>query len=183
MMFEDVHAAVASLHEGFFEDFVAEAVALDVHLCGGDAVACAGHLEVHVAEVVFVAEDVAEDGVLGAFGVGDEAHGDAADGFLHLHAGVEEGECAGAYGGHRRGAVRFEDVAHHAHHVGEVVGEHALEGAVGEVAVAYFTTAYAAHGLGFAGGEGREVVVEEEALAALVEHVVENLLVRAWCRG
>ena len=33
---------------------VAEAVALDVHLGGGDAVGCSCHLEVHVAEVVFV---------------------------------------------------------------------------------------------------------------------------------
>jgi hypothetical protein len=37
-------------------------VDLDVHLERGDAVGCAGDLEVHVAEVIFVAKDVGQDG-------------------------------------------------------------------------------------------------------------------------
>ncbi len=62
---EDVHTAFVCLHERFFEDFVGQAVALDVHLGGGDTVACARNLEVHISEVVFIAEDVAQDGVFG----------------------------------------------------------------------------------------------------------------------
>ena len=41
-----------------------QAFDLDVHLAGGDALGGAGHLEVHVAEVVLVTEDVAQDSVL-----------------------------------------------------------------------------------------------------------------------
>ena len=180
---EDVEATLLGLVEGAFENLVAEAVALDVHLGSGDALAGTGDFEVHVAQVVFVAEDVGEDGVFVGAVVRDEAHGDAADGAFHLHAGVHQGECACADGGHRRRAVALEDVAHHAAYVGEIIGEHALEGAVGEVAVADFAAAYAALCLGFAGGEGREIIVEQEALATLIEHVVENLLVEFGAEG
>ena len=41
---------------------VGDAGDLDVHLQRGDAVRGAGDLEVHVAEMVLVAEDVGEDG-------------------------------------------------------------------------------------------------------------------------
>ena len=52
-----------------------DAADLDVHLQGGDALARAGHLEVHVAVMVFGAGDVGQDGVLLAFL--HQAHGDA----------------------------------------------------------------------------------------------------------
>ncbi len=146
---EDVETTVAGLHKGLFEDFIAEAVALDVHLGGGDAVLGAGHLEVHVAEVVLVTENIAEDGIFRA--VRDKAHGDAGNGLLHLHAGVEQSESASAYGGHRRRTVRLEDVADDAANIGEVIGEHALDGAVGQVAVTDFTTAYTTLGTSLAG--------------------------------
>ena len=44
------------------EHLAGQARDLDVHLDGGDALLGAADLEVHVAEVVLVAEDVAEDG-------------------------------------------------------------------------------------------------------------------------
>ena len=47
---------------------------LDVHLQRGHAPLGAGHLEVHVAEMVLVAEDVGEHGI--ALVLEDEAHGD-----------------------------------------------------------------------------------------------------------
>lgn len=180
---EDVHTTFVSLHERFFEDFVGESVALDIHLRGGDAVACARNLEVHISEVVFVAEDVAQDGVFGRIGVGDQAHSDTADGFLHLDTCVKQCQRAGAYGGHGRRAVGLENVADYAAYVGEVVGEHALEGAVCQVAVADFATAYAALCLGFAGGEGRKVVVQQEAFATLIEHIVQDFFVQLCAEG
>ena len=90
------------LFEGFFEYLVAEAVDFDVHLSGGDAVTCAGHLEVHVAEVVLVAEYVAEYGVVSAFVLGDKPHRYAGYGLLDGHSGIHESQCACAYGGHGR---------------------------------------------------------------------------------
>ena len=56
-------------------DLLGDAGDLDVHLQRGDAVLGAGDLEVHVAEVILVAEDVGQHGELVAFL--DQAHGDA----------------------------------------------------------------------------------------------------------
>ena len=44
--------------------------------------------------------------------------------------------------------------------------------------MSYLTTSHATYGLSFAGREGWEVIVEEEALATLVKHVVKNLFVK-----
>ncbi len=52
-----------------------------------------------------------------------------------------------------------------------------------QVAVADFATAYAALCLGFAGGEGREVVVQQEAFATLVEHIVQDFFVQLCAEG
>ena len=54
---------------------------LDVHLDRGDALAGAGDLEVHVAQRVFDALDVGQDGVLalGRAVLGDQAHRHAGD--------------------------------------------------------------------------------------------------------
>ncbi len=181
---EDMEAAVACLVEGALKHFIRQSVDLDVHLGGGDTVAGAGHLEVHVAEVILVAEDIGEHCIFGVgAGVGDKTHGDTCHRLLHLHAGVEERQGACTHGGHRRGAVRLKDVRHDAAHIGEIVGEHALQGAVGQIAVAYLAAAYAAGGACLAGREGGEVVVEQEALAALVDHVVDNLLVELGAEG
>src|SRR5262249_21107004 len=58
---EDVQTAALGLFQRHAHDFFGDAVDLDVHLQGADAVRRAGHLEIHVAEVVFVTEDVGED--------------------------------------------------------------------------------------------------------------------------
>ena len=49
------------LLETLADDRLADALDLDVHLQRRDALAGAGHLEVHVAEGVFLAEDVRQD--------------------------------------------------------------------------------------------------------------------------
>ena len=64
----------------------------------------AGHLEVHVAEMVLVAEDVGEHGEALAFQ--DQAHGDAGDRRAQRHAGVHQGERGAAHRRHRGRAVR-----------------------------------------------------------------------------
>ena len=52
-----------------------------------------------------------------------------------------------------------------------------------QIAVADFATAYAALCLGFAGREGREVIVQEETLGTLVENVVHHLFVEFCTEG
>src|ERR671936_319969 len=63
------------LVERLLEDLAGQAVDLDVHLQRADSAPRAGDLEVHVAEVVLVAEDVGQDDVVIA--LLHEAHRDA----------------------------------------------------------------------------------------------------------
>ena len=97
---EDMLAACLCLHEGLFENLIAESIALDVHLCSGQAVGRTGCLEVHIAEVVLVAKDVREYCVLVFAGVLDETHSDATDGSLDGHTGVHECQAACTGAGH-----------------------------------------------------------------------------------
>ena len=64
---QDLDPRLARLLERRPDDLLADAVDLQVELDAGDAVLRAGDLEVHVAEVVFVADDVGEQRPLVAF--------------------------------------------------------------------------------------------------------------------
>src|ERR671913_357257 len=86
----DMVSALISLRQCDLHDLLGDAGDLDVHLQGGDAVFRAGDLEVHVAEMVLVAEDVADHREVLTFE--DQAHGDARDGPRQRHAGVHQRE-------------------------------------------------------------------------------------------
>ena len=125
----------------------------------------AGDFEIHVAVVVFGAGDVGEDGVVLAFQ--HQAHGNTADVSGQRSARIHQGERSAADRGLRARTVGFEDVANHAHGVGELVfaGDQRGERTLGESAVADFAAAGSTHEAGFADAERREVVVQHEALA------------------
>ena len=108
---KDVHAALMSLCQSLFENLVGKTVPLDVHLGSGDTVLGTCNLEVHVSEVVLVAEDIGQDcvAVIGMLLVGDKAHGNSADHLLDGNAGVHEGEAASADGSLGRGTVGLEN--------------------------------------------------------------------------
>jgi hypothetical protein len=97
---QNVLARLVRLRQRDLHDFLRDALDLDVHLQRGDAVVGARHLEIHVAEVIFVAEDVGQHGE--AVAVLDQAHRDAGHVRLHRHAGVHQRERAAADGRHRR---------------------------------------------------------------------------------
>ena len=146
-------------------------------------VARAGDLEVHVAEVVLVAEDVGEDGH--AVALLDQAHGDAGHRRLERHPGVHQRQSPAAHRGHRGGAVRLEGLGHDADRVRELleVGQHRLEGALGEVAVPHLAPPRPAQHARLADREGREVVVQVEALARALGEGVDRLLVAVAAQG
>ena len=137
---------------------------LDIHLKRGDAVFRAGDFEIHIAVVIFGARDVGEDGVFVAFL--DQAHGDAAHGRGHRHAGIHQRQGRAADRRHGTGTVGFQNVADHAQGVGETgfVGHERQQGALRQSAVADFAPARAAHEADFAHAERREIVVQHEAL-------------------
>jgi hypothetical protein len=76
---EDLEAGRQGLLETVADDRLVDALDLDVHLQGGDAVPRAGHLEVHVTDRVLLAEDVGQDHEP-AVRLADQAHRRAGDG-------------------------------------------------------------------------------------------------------
>ena len=91
---EDVQAPFARLRQRRGHDLARDAEDLDVHLQRSHAVRRAGDLEVHVAEMVLVAEDVGEhhEGVV----LLDEAHRHTGDRGLDRHAGVHQRQARAA---------------------------------------------------------------------------------------
>ena len=77
-------------------------VYFDIHLHAADPFAGTGDLEVHIAEMVFITEDVGENGVFTVSRAGDQSHGHAADVFGERHARIHQGQAAGANGRHGR---------------------------------------------------------------------------------
>ena len=101
---KNMQPALPGLGQGDPHDLFVDAGDLDVHLQRGDALLGAGHLEVHVAEMILVAENVGEHRIALAFE--DQAHGDAGGRPLQRHAGVHQRERRAADRRHRGRAVR-----------------------------------------------------------------------------
>ena len=145
---EDVQPAVLGLRQRLLHDLGRDAGDLDVHLQRGDAVRGAGDLEVHVAEVVLVAEDVGQHGELLA--LEDQAHGDARDRRLERHAAsIIESDPPQTVAIEEE-PFELGDLRDDADGVGEVGrgGQHRLQRAPGELAVADLAAARAAHAAG-----------------------------------
>src|SRR5690348_13020127 len=150
---------------------------LVVHLDRGDAVGRARDLEVHVAEMVLVAEDVGEHAYLLAFL--DETHRDSSDRRLDRHPRVHQGKTPAAHRRHRGAAVGFENLGDDANRVREVrlVRQYRCERTLGERAMANFAARRSTQEFDFAGREWREIVVEEKLLVAFAKQRVDLLLV------
>ena len=179
---QDVQAAFVGLLHGLAHDVGGQAGDLDVHLHAGDAFGGTGDLEVHVAQGVFIAQDVGEHDELVAFL--DQAHGHTGHRGADGDTGIHEGEAAAAHGSHGRGAVGFHGLGDHAHGEGEVgVGRHdGTQGLLGQGAVADLATGDA-HGLHFAHAEGREVVMQHEALGHVAAQAVHALFIGGGAQG
>ena len=109
----------ASLLQRFFHDLGRHVRNLDVHLQAGNALLRSGYFEVHVAVMIFRARDIGQNGVIIAFH--HQAHRDARDRIGHRYARIHQRQRCAAHGGHGAGTVRFQNVAHHAQRVGELV--------------------------------------------------------------
>src|SRR5690606_22125308 len=96
---EDVLATALCLAERDLHDLFGDTGDLDVHLQRSDAVGRTCYLEVHVAEVVFIAEDVGENRETVTFE--DEAHGDTGNRLCQRNASVHESERSAANRCHR----------------------------------------------------------------------------------
>src|SRR5574344_840085 len=89
---EDIFAAGLCLQQCFLKDVEAKSVALDIHLCSCQAVFCTGSLEVHIAQVVFITEDIAQYSVFIFTRVLNQTHSDTADRLLHRNTGIHQSQ-------------------------------------------------------------------------------------------
>src|SRR5690606_5628458 len=115
---EDVQPAFAGLSQSDLHDFAGDALDLDVHLQGSDAVDRARHFEIHVAQVVFVAQDVGQHGEFAT--VLDQTHGHTGHVLRHGNASIHQGQAATADRRHRGRTVGFGDFRHYTDGVLEV---------------------------------------------------------------
>jgi hypothetical protein len=159
---EDVQTAVLGLTERDLHDLLGDALDLDVHLQRGDAVGGTGDLEVHVAEMILVAENVGQDGEPVAFL--DQAHGDTGHRRLQRHAGIHQRQRGAADGRHGGRAVGLGDLGDHAQRVGELVraGSSGCTARHASLPWPISRRPGGAHAAGFADRIGREVVVQHE---------------------
>ncbi len=174
---EDLQPGLAAELQRVGDDLHGQAVVLQVHLDGGDALGGAGDLEVHLAVEVLDALDVNEGSPFAGLLVGDQAAGDARHGALDGHAGVHQRQRGAADGGLGGGTVGGDDLGDDTDGIGELLhgGNHGQQGLFSEVAVADLAAGGGAAAPGLAGGEGREVVVVDIPLLRLVVDGVQLL--------
>ena len=174
---QNIQAALAALLESLGNDVVGQAIDLDVHLDGSDALAGAAHLEVHIAVEVLHALNVQHGHP--AVALGDQAAGNAGNGCLDGHACIHQGQRRAADRCLRGGTVGGEHLRHAADGVGELFqrGQHGHQSTLCQCAMADLAAAGAARCAGLAHRVRREVVVMDIALGLLVGQVVHELVV------
>ncbi len=171
---EDVHPRDASFFHRFNHEREGNALELEVELETGDAFFRSGDFAIHVAVMVFPANDVGKQLILGNFLAaifGANADADARHRAGQGNTGIQQRQRAATDGRHRSGAVRLHDLAGDANGIGIILGQHALDAAFGERAVADFAAAGATDASGFADGEIREIVMEDEFFLGLAAGV------------
>ncbi len=181
--FQDVQASTTSLLQGNLHDLFGDAFDLDVHLQRGHTFGGTGNLEVHVAQVIFVTQDVGQHDE--TFFFLHQTHGDTGNGGLDRHTRVHQCQRGATHGGHGGGTVGFGDFRNHTNHVRELVcaRHHSRNTALGQTAVTDFTTLRATHHAGLTDTVWREVVVQHEAIGAVAGQLIDVLGVTLGTQG
>ena len=85
---KDMQATVFCLCQRLFHDLLRNTLDLDIHLQRGNTVLGTGNLEVHVAEMVLVTEDIGQHGIFILFL--DQAHGHTRNRRAGGHTGIHQ---------------------------------------------------------------------------------------------
>ena len=174
---QDLHTGIVGDVQSVPDDLHGQAVVLQVHLNGGDALLGAGHLEVHLTVEVLHALDVYESGEAAVI-ILNEAAGNAGHGGLDGHTGVHQRQGRAADGALGGGAVGGYHLGYHTDGIGELLhrGDHGQQGALSQRAVADLPAAGAAGGLSLTNRVAGEVVVVHIALLSLLPDGVQLLI-------
>ena len=180
---QDMQSTSLSLVQSLLQDLVRETVHLDIHLSSGDTILRTRHLEVHITEVILIAQDIGEHRVLHITLVGDQTHRDTGNRLLDLHTRIHQRQRTSADSSHGRRTVRLHDIGNDTHAIWIISRDHTFQGTPSEVTVTDFTTAHTTLRLRLARRERREVIVQQETLLAMNEHLIDQLLVLLRTQG
>ena len=97
--FQNVHSRFFGLGQSDLHNFFGNALDLDVHLQRRNTVGGTSHFKVHVAQMIFVTQDVGQHRE--AVGFFDQAHGDTCHLGFHRNACVHHGQATAADRRHR----------------------------------------------------------------------------------
>ncbi|GIS60808.1 MAG: hypothetical protein CM1200mP2_30330 [Planctomycetaceae bacterium] len=147
-----------------------------VELNSGDAELAAGDLEVHVAEVILVTDDVGQQ-FEPSVRLGDDTDRDAGDRLQDRNARGHQAQRRAADTGHRARTIRLGDVGDRPDRVGKClgVGQDRDHGPFGQGPVPDFSTARTSDHPALTHRVGWEVVVEHEPLLELLDRPVDPL--------
>ena len=161
-----------------------DALDLDVHLQRGDAVAGAGDLEIHVAEVILVAEDVGEHLEARCLPSTRPIATPATGALIGTPASISDRLVPHTLAMELEPLdSRISETTRMTYGKRRHVRHHGLDAAAREVAVADLAALRRAHHAGLAHRERREVVVQHERLAALALERVDDLRIARRCRA
>ena len=158
-------------------DFFGNTLDFDVHLQRGHAFGCTGYFKVHIAQVVFIAQNIGQNGKFVI--VQNQTHGDTGNVCFQRHTGRQQAQAAAADGSHRGRAVGFGNFRNHAHGVAEIFRfwQYGQQCTFSQTAVTDFTTFWRSYATHFAGRVWREVVVQHEAVGVFAGQRINDLLV------
>src|SRR5690606_30445449 len=135
---------------------------LDVHLQCGHTTGGTGYFKVHVTEVVFVTEDVGQNGKAVIFF--HQTHCDTGNRRFQRYTGIHQCQAGTTDRSHGAGTIGFSDLTDNAQGVREAVlrRQNRSNTATGKTTVTDLTTTGCAHATTLAYRIGWEVVVQHE---------------------
>ena len=164
-----------SLCQCLSEDIFVDAINLNIHLNCGNTFVGTSNLKVHIAQSIFQALDVSQDGEV--FAVFNETHSYAGNRSFNGNASIHQGQGACAYGTHRRRTIGFQNFGNQTDCVREFIlgRNYRKQSTFCQSAVTNFTTTRATQGFGFAYAVGREVVVVDVTFSIFCAKTIQGL--------
>ncbi len=173
-----MQTAFFRLIQSFFHDFRGNTGNLNVHLQRRNTVFSTRHFEVHVAQVIFVAQDVRQDTVGPVF-FQNQTHGNTSYSRFQRYTRIHHGEGPTTDRGHGRGTVGFSDLRHQTNGVREIScrRQNRLKRTPCQLTMTNFTAARATHTTNFTNRIGWEVIVQHEVGFVSAVQRVDHLFV------
>ena len=97
---QNMHTSGFRLFQCSFQNFVRKSVNLDIHLSSRDTIFCSGYLEVHIAQVIFITQNIRKNSKVFTFIFRNQSHGNTRNWFLNLYTCIHQRQCSGTNRSH-----------------------------------------------------------------------------------